>query len=138
MIDCMLWPRSTNSWGYGAVYDQGRMRGAHVVAWEKRHGRKVPKGKCVLHTCDVRTCVNPDHLYLGTKARNSLDMVERGRSARGTKNGRAKFNPDTILQVFRDPGAHSAIGRQFSMSRRQVSQIKSGARWSWLTQGDVP
>lgn len=80
-----LWPWSCWEWqghrddkGYGDVMFCGREQGAHRFAWESEFGH-IPNGLYVLHKCDNPPCVRPDHLFLGTKADNSLDMVRKGR-----------------------------------------------------------
>lgn len=72
-----VWKRDGKPW----------TRTAHRSAYELAHG-PIPEGKMVLHTCDVRTCVRPDHLYLGTHADNMQDKVERNRCATGLRNGK--------------------------------------------------
>jgi len=52
---------------------------AHRAAWEMYRGQ-IPQGACVLHRCDVRSCVNPDHLWLGSKGENNKDMAAKGRA----------------------------------------------------------
>lgn len=76
---CWEWQRSRMNSGYGRVY-QGFMRdmGAHRAAYIVWKG-DVPEGFCVLHRCDNRICINPSHLFLGTKADNTRDMVAKGR-----------------------------------------------------------
>lgn len=75
---CWLWrPAKPNEYGKFMVR-KGVMDGAHRVAWTLAHG-PIPKGLMVLHRCDNPRCVRPDHLFLGTAADNSRDMVAKGR-----------------------------------------------------------
>lgn len=78
--DCWLWQASTTRFGYGIFWIKERrtMVEAHIVAWTFVCG-EVPKGVCVLHKCDVPACVNPAHLYLGTKKDNAIDRRDRRR-----------------------------------------------------------
>lgn len=132
--DCWPWLRSENGHGYGAFADGGTMRGAHVVSWERHHGRKVPRGKCVLHRCDYRLCCNYGHLFLGTRRENQQDMKAKGRAARGRKNARVKLTDNAVLAIYCFPAmSHGAIAAKFNTSRETVSQIRRGARWGWLT-----
>ncbi len=78
---CWLWTGHTNYSGYGLFR---RSRGsqevrAHRVSWDLHYGQ-VPEGLLVLHKCDVRNCVNPDHLFLGTQPDNVRDCEVKGRA----------------------------------------------------------
>jgi hypothetical protein len=88
--ECWVWTGACIDAGYEG--DKTRTRTAHRVAWELANG-PIPVGKMVLHTCDNRACVRPDHLYLGTHTRNMQDMIERGRAATGNRNGK-HVHPD--------------------------------------------
>lgn len=77
--ECWLWKGCTYNCGYGSFSWRGKMRGANRVAWEIAHGQDIPDGMDVLHSCDVRLCVNPMHLSLGTHRDNMLDMHRKQR-----------------------------------------------------------
>lgn len=81
---CWLWQGNTTKKGYG------RLGGgqAHRMSWTAFRGT-IPEGMCVLHRCDNRACVNPDHLWLGTQIDNINDCVNKGRnrSSRGAHRG---------------------------------------------------
>lgn len=80
---CWLWQGHVYGKGYGALNVDGTKRYAHRLAYEAWNG-PIPDGLFVRHTCDVRRCVNPEHLIVGTIADNNADMAARGRARNGT------------------------------------------------------
>lgn len=86
---CWLWTRSVRRDGYGYIRENGRKGkdwGVHRLSYVIANG-PIPDGLLVLHTCDVRRCVNPAHLFVGTYQDNMDDCVRKGRSASGDRNG---------------------------------------------------
>jgi hypothetical protein len=80
---CFLWVGSASEQGYGYVgVGGGKLGKAHRVSYEHFVG-PIPPGLCVLHRCDTPACVNPDHLFVGTKLDNSDDMIAKGRARSG-------------------------------------------------------
>jgi hypothetical protein len=77
--DCWLWKAATNRKGYGLISLNGKLRRAHRIAYELTYG-PAPKGLLVLHHCDNPSCCNPTHLFVGTAANNTEDMIAKGRA----------------------------------------------------------
>jgi hypothetical protein len=75
---CWLWQGAKNTVGYGRYKINGKLYLPHRLAWEERYG-KIPKNKWVLHRCDNPACVNPTHLYIGTRSDNVKDALARGK-----------------------------------------------------------
>lgn len=77
--DCWEFQGAKNNIGYGMIRDDKKMRTTHRVSYEEHNGVKIPPGICVCHTCDNPSCVNPAHLWLGTRKQNTDDMIAKGR-----------------------------------------------------------
>jgi hypothetical protein len=73
---CHEWRSTLHRDGYGKFWFGGKQAAAHRVAWIILVG-EIPEGKWILHKCDNRKCVNPDHLYVGDAQQNVLDKVDR-------------------------------------------------------------
>lgn len=83
---CWLWLASDHPGGYGQVWDLDEKRPtlAHRASYKVFVG-PIPEGLQVLHKCDTRLCINPDHLFLGSQQDNLLDMTIKGRGRRSSK-----------------------------------------------------
>lgn len=100
--ECWNWIAGTQSKGYGSFgIGDCKTALAHRVAFELDTGIN-PDGYCVMHSCDNRKCCNPNHLRLGTIADNNKDMKNKGRQAKGMKNGRAVLTPNNIISMRSD------------------------------------
>jgi len=81
--DCWEWTHALNNIGYGMFrWATNKMRTAHRVSYELHKG-PIPNGLFVCHTCDNPKCVNPEHLWVGTRKDNFDDMVSKGRFVQG-------------------------------------------------------
>jgi hypothetical protein len=82
---CWLWLMSDDGNGYGQVDCRGFTRKAHRVSWENANG-PIPWGRKVCHDCDVRRCINPAHLFLGTQRQNLYDAMRKKRMKKPPRN----------------------------------------------------
>lgn len=76
---CWLWRGWTINSGYGMLSWNNKKILAHRLAWQLTHNSIIPVKMDICHTCDVKLCCRPDHLYLGSRSENNLDIVHRGR-----------------------------------------------------------
>lgn len=105
---CWIWGMSVRTGrrgGYGQIKVGKKMVSAHRISYLIHKG-EIPKDLQVLHSCDVRSCVNPDHLFLGTQQENMDDMINKGRAKR---IGREKLPNlrDTVMHYKRKDGTIS-------------------------------
>lgn len=116
---CWQWSGAPDGQGYGKLWLPGnRSALAHRLSWEVHHG-EVPE-RDVLHRCDNRLCVNPDHLFLGTQADNVHDMVTKGRHRR-------KLSAAQVEEVIRLLGLgelQRVVADRFGVSQAAISKIK--------------
>lgn len=129
---CWLWTGSTNGSGYGEIRSKeiGGKRYAHRFSWELEFG-PIPKGGEVCHSCDQPSCVNPEHLFLGSHHDNMLDAKAKNRMPAGERNGQAKLTIDQVREIRSTTGLTAeSIARKFNVSRSLISLILRGDRWA--------
>lgn len=93
---CQEWTGGKSSSGYGVAWVKGQIVSAHRLSYMVHKG-DIAEGKFILHRCDNRGCINPNHLIAGDAKANSLDMVAKGREAKGEANG-ANTCPENVLR----------------------------------------
>lgn len=124
---CWLWTGFRNPDGYGHLHTKGQgIIRAHRLSWELHEG-PIPPGMKVLHRCDNRACVRPDHLFLGTQVENIRDMDRKGR------RGNAKLSDAQVAEIRRRRSAGeraTEVARAFAISTVTVYDIARGRRRS--------
>jgi len=124
---CWLWARAVAKNGYGVLNVRGRSRRAHRVAYETFVG-PIPRGLDVCHRCDVRRCVNPAHLFIGTRKDNLRDMSVKGRASAPA----AKLTPTSVRAIRRMQQSdvpNSLIRRMYGVSAATLSAIRNARTW---------
>lgn len=131
---CHIWTGMLNGQGYGLIRMGTKQRRAHRIAWEAVNG-PIPNGLGLMHSCDVRCCVNPNHLTPGTQAENLKDMFakQRGKipSVRGERQGAAKLTEDDVREIRRlaKSKTQPEIAAIFGIDRSNVSIIVLRKGW---------
>lgn len=137
---CWLWTGTIGPNGYGTMGIGGnrklggKTRGVHQVAWMAYRG-EIPAGLFVCHHCDMKTCVNPDHLYVAPHAKNMEDAGSRKRMRFGKEHHAAILNRGLVI-AFRDMArvgfTASQIAARFGFSRSNVRHVLTGYVWSHI------
>lgn len=126
---CWNWVGASRmSNGYGAVWHNGKVQGAHRVAFELWLG-VIPDGMHICHHCDNRICVNPDHLFAGTNLDNRRDAVRKGRhktpiSLRGYSHPSAKLTPMLVLQIRASNKGCRFWASALGVSKTTITKVK--------------
>lgn len=133
---CWLW-KILSRGGYGAAWSSKPIT-AHRLAWTATHG-PIPDGMQVLHRCDVRRCVNPDHLFLGTHAENMADRNSKGRQAslKGEAHPNAKLTAEDVIAIRTASEPLRVLAERYGVKRSTVANLRSNLGWSVLLERDA-
>lgn len=139
---CIIWTGYADKDGYAiACVSDGNVkknRKVHRLVYEQAYG-EIPEGMLVCHRCDVRSCVNPDHLFLGTHMQNVRDMWSKNRWKAGAQDNRGDRNPNSKLSIgevmkiteMRRSGVKvRKLSQDFGVTEGQIYRICSGTAWS--------
>lgn len=134
---CWPWLGAKERFGHGrfklntksAVY-------AHRLSYEIENG-PIPDGACVCHSCDNPSCVNPNHLWLGTRGDNNRDRATKGRSYdnRGENHNQAILNNNSVKSIrkrFLDGEAQTALAKEYGVSIAAINMICKHKTWKHI------
>jgi hypothetical protein len=127
---CWIWQRDKDGRGYGRIMVGGIRHKAHRLSFESFKG-PIAHGMHICHTCDIPSCVNPDHLFAGTAKDNVQDCKQKGRlnRAKGERNGRAKLSAPQVELIRQSKERNAALARQFGVSNVLIGLVKRGLCW---------
>jgi hypothetical protein len=130
---CWIWTGMQSKTGYGQVKRDGKFLFSHRYSYMLYKG-DIGK-KFVLHICDVRLCVNPDHLILGTQKDNQQDMKSKGRHVYGEKSPNAKLNNRAVYKMYDlyEQGIGTIkLASMFGITKNLAWRVVKGLQWTHL------
>lgn len=134
---CWLWIGSVNPKGYGRIKFRGTTWVASRVAWTLWSG-EIPEGNLVLHKCDTPGCVNITHLFLGSAADNTRDMLSKGRQCCGSDHYCARLTADAVREIRASPESLRSLARRYGVAWLTVRDAKFGVTWRHLLEAATP
>lgn len=124
--ECWEWKGYRSRDGYGQLMiGSGENRKsvlAHRLMYSETFG-DIPKGMCVCHSCDNPSCINPDHLWLGTHAENMSDMAKKGRASRDLPGRPKKLDYERIRRLVHFGVPRSMVGKLTGCSTSMVGFV---------------
>jgi len=130
---CIEWTKAKDRDGYGVLTRNNKKNlRAHRVAWIDTYG-EIPEGMWVLHKCDNKSCVNPEHLFIGTAKDNTQDCIKKNRrnTPRGSNHHAAKLNEDLVLKIrtiYKNKKL-SELSEQIGVSISLIGLVKRNKIW---------
>lgn len=134
---CWLWIACKNEQGYGKIgISNKRSRFAHRVAYVNCIGG-IPMGFDVCHHCDNTSCINPAHLFVGTRKDNIRDMMDKGRrtNMQGSKHGMSKLKEcevEFIRMLISSSISMTLVSRMFKVSYQTIHRIYHRENWTHI------
>lgn len=133
--ECAIWPFAVDPVsGYGLVSFNGTNRTAHRVALILFSGGDQSGRDAAHGPCHNRRCCNPRHLSWKTTTENHGDKPRDGTDNRGRKHYLAKLTEEQVRAILADDREHKVIALEYGVSRSNISNIKAGNHWKWVTQ----
>lgn len=127
--DCWLWKGGTfTPNGYGAFRYDGKTQSAHRFSAALKYG-DLPKGLLVCHHCDVPSCVNPEHLFVGTYVDNMQDASRKGRIPHGEHVNKARLTVADVIAIRNSPLTGDKLAEIYGADSSNISCIRRRKTW---------
>lgn len=125
---CIRFTGHLDGEGYGRIMVARVKYMAHRLSYSLNNG-PIPDGYVVRHKCDNPSCINPEHLEVGTQADNIADKVSRGRQARGSGVGRAILTEESVREIRASPLKVSELSTLYGVSVVSIRNILRRKTW---------
>lgn len=133
--ECWVWTGCKEKMGHGRIrVNKSTREMAHRLSYILANG-EIPKDKCVCHSCDNPSCVNPNHLWVGSKGQNNTDRASKGRSAKaiGELNNSSKLTNENVIEIknlIKGGVKPKQLAIKFNVSQATIGRIKNNLGWN--------
>jgi hypothetical protein len=128
---CWEWTGTKDGGGYGIIKCDGVYKYVHRIMYEL-HKENIPEGMIIRHKCDNPSCVNPQHLEVGTHCDNARDRDERQRNVKGERVHTAKLTESDVSEIrmlIKNGLSNKEVAIIFNVSDMTISGIKTNRTW---------
>lgn len=137
--NCWEWIGSLDTRGYGQFFICGKLINSHRVSFIINKG-KIRENLHVLHSCDNKKCVKPDHLRLGTDEENRLEKIFKRRHSFGEKSGRAKLTTEQVIEIRntklcgkkKDKLTIQMLAEKYNVGKRTICSVRWNETWKHI------
>lgn len=132
---CFLWEGRLTKYGYAEVGEKDYRHRVHRLIMSHILGRILSKDEIVCHKCDIPSCINPNHLYVGTTQDNVRDCISRGRKhlPKGELHGMAKLTDEAVREIKSFPRGkvnRKMLAEKFGVAEQTISAVRHGSTWN--------
>lgn len=132
---CWVWIGAKANTGYGYITHKGKILNSHRLSWKVNIG-EIPPGMSVLHKCDNRICVRPDHLFLGTITDNMADKTKKGRQLKGTQMHSSKLTDEDVINIRKQyvpwKVSLTTLGKKYGVHHTTILDVLHGESWKHI------
>lgn len=120
--------------GYNKIYDGSNQRPMHRLVWEHYNKSKIPDGMVILHSCDCPSCINHEHLSIGTALDNNHDKIAKNRQSKGCDVGGSKLSEEQVKKIYYDEKTSRVLADIYHVSIPTIHDIKNKRSWLKVTK----
>lgn len=139
---CWEWIGAVNERGCGKMAIHRKLMYAHRFSLQIKLGRELGNNECACHHCDNPNCVNPDHLFAGTRSENTRDSMGKGRfviptASKGVKHNKSKLDPvkvQEIISLLASGESQQSIANKYGVAPSSIHKIHTGKSWKEVQQ----
>lgn len=121
--ECWIWRGNINGYGYGMIWRDGKSVRAHRVSYELFVG-PITETDVICHRCDNPKCVNPEHLFKGTRLDNNRDCAAKGRRPKGAGHWNARLTDEAVAHIRTSSEPQKTLANRYGVTQSHISRLK--------------